>query len=620
MGKFFYYRSIQKFINVFLVVLVVILFGSCATNPNNPGKPYPNRPPLTALANVPPPTIVYEFGTAKVSLSWNGTDPDGFVTAYHFRWVTYQPSETSATSWRTILNTSFSGLLHRTFVPEVQEISHNASSVPNIYHYLSTLTGSSADSVITLLDSGKTLFLFGDSVSMANVKEFQNSNKGTFIFDSRDSSNIHEFQIKAVDNKGIESISPAAVRFGTPQIFPPDTRVNSTSAVTVSTVDSSHVDSLGHTIYDRLTRRYERTIHPMLPYLTATYLGLPFAYVGSDSLSPELMFQWNVDGKFQGNPGWSPYSMQTDALITALACDSLNNGWFDTTRYHYFTVRAKSQFELVDPTPDTIFFRMTVPDFVRGIKHYLLLDNTDSLGNLSDTTFVKENPTPKQRMDYFRSNLNSIVPSGTLDTFRVGPKVPFPSLFTLSKYNAVVLTNEKKVRGRAADLTKKLLIKSESIRAINDYLKLGGKLITSGWDLYGRIYSADTAAEFYNYELHLQSDTSSEYITARTVRDFIGASGGLGYPDIIIDTAKIVGGAMDSIMTGTLSFGLGEQIYTFNSMSNTIQNHRTLGVRYIGPTYKVVHLGFPLYYIAQPSGNEAETVLRKAFQDIQELP
>ena len=354
MGKFFYYRSIQKFINVFLVVLVVILFGSCATNPNNPGKPYPNRPPLTALANVPPPTIVYEFGTAKVSLSWNGTDPDGFVTAYHFRWVTYQPSETSATSWRTILNTSFSGLLHRTFVPEVQEISHNASSVPNIYHYLSTLTGSSADSVITLLDSGKTLFLFGDSVSMANVKEFQNSNKGTFIFDSRDSSNIHEFQIKAVDNKGIESISPAAVRFGTPQIFPPDTRVNSTSAVTVSTVDSSHVDSLGHTIYDRLTRRYERTIHPMLPYLTATYLGLPFAYVGSDSLSPELMFQWNVDGKFQGNPGWSPYSMQTDALITALACDSLNNGWFDTTRYHYFTVRAKSQFELVDPTPDTI--------------------------------------------------------------------------------------------------------------------------------------------------------------------------------------------------------------------------------------------------------------------------
>ena len=204
----FYRSSILFSISVFTMFL--LLLGSC-TSPNNAGKVKSNLPPETSLANVPPSTnsldafdSLYTFGNARVTLSWNGKDNDGFITGYRFRWDSYQMNsnanqfDTTPTSWRTIINTSMSGNIHFSFVPEV--ISKAPKSIPDVYHYITTLTGSSSDSIALLLDSGKVIVLFGDSVTIAQPSEFSYPNKGSFIFDSRDSINIHRFEIQSIDN------------------------------------------------------------------------------------------------------------------------------------------------------------------------------------------------------------------------------------------------------------------------------------------------------------------------------------------------------------------------------------------------------------------------------------
>jgi hypothetical protein len=583
------------FLNVIVAFIISVLFNSC-TSPSNAGKVSPNAHPQTSIANVPPPDSTHLFSTSKVSLYWSGKDDDGFITAYRFRWLTYQGSATTTKPWRTIINLSYSGELHSAFVVEVKETNPSPAAIPGIFRYLSTLTGTAKDSVNKLLDSGRVMIQFGDTISIANTTEITNPSTGTFIFDSGADSNIHRFEVKAIDNKGAEDLTPAFVTFGTPHIYSPET--------VISYADLSVING----------RKTARNVIVMLPSFTPTYTGNVIPFFGSDTLSPQLEFQWQIDGG-----AWSPFSIAERAIIRASNCDSSNNGWFDTSVVHRFVVRARNQFQLVDLTPDTLWFRMYVPEFIKGVKRYLFLDNTDSLNIISGGLAISgpENPAPLDRFAFYDSALSSLNLPGQHFYYLVTPKNFFPSLFTLAKYSAVFFVTEKKVRGIGAQVARRLPIKHEGMVSLGSYLNLGGKMVISSWDLFNRIYETNDKAEFYQSFLHLNEESIRD---ADVVKDCSGAFGSFGYPNVTWDESKLLAApnnAMDSIITG-YPLGLGEKIYSYNSRTHRTNWHmQPMGVRYIGPTFKIVYFGFPLYYTSQTAARE---VLRKAFQDIGELP
>ncbi|HLX13206.1 MAG TPA: hypothetical protein VKS81_10380, partial [Bacteroidota bacterium] len=43
-------------------------------------------PPITRLANVPPPDTIITAQNPRLTLSWVGDDPDGYVVAFKYRW------------------------------------------------------------------------------------------------------------------------------------------------------------------------------------------------------------------------------------------------------------------------------------------------------------------------------------------------------------------------------------------------------------------------------------------------------------------------------------------------------------------------------------------------------
>ena len=582
--------------NAVAAFIVSLLLYSC-TNPSDRGKISPNKRPRTSIANVPPPDTTHLFSSSKVSLFWSGKDDDGFITAYRFRWVTFQGSVTTAKPWRTIINLSYSGELHPSFVVEVQETNPSPSAIPGIFKYLSTLTATAKDSINKLLDSGRAIVQFGDTVSLANTNEITNPSTGTFIFDSGADTNTHRFEVKAVDNNGEEDATPALVTFGTPHIYNPET--------VISYADLGVING----------RKTARSVVVMLPDFTPTYLGTQIPFFGSDTLSPQLEFQWQIDGG-----AWSPYSAAEVAIVKASYCDSSNNGWFDTSVVHRFVVRARNQFQLVDASPDTLWFRMYVPEFIKGVKRYLFIDNTDSLNLMSGGQAISgpENPAPLARYAFFDSALSSLNLQGPRDYFLVSPKNFFPTLFSLAKYSAIFFVSEKKVRGIGAQVARRLPIKHEAMTSLGSYLNLGGKMVISSWDLYSRIYESTDKEEFYESFLHINEQSISRDST--NAKDCIGALGSFGYPDITIDESKLFpspNNAMDSIIVGYPQ-GLGEKIYSYHSRSGRADWHmQPIGVRYIGPTYKIVYFGFPLYYTTQ---TVTQNTLRKAFQDIGELP
>ena len=285
--------------------------------------------------------------------------------------------------------------------------------------------------------------------------------------------------------------------------------------------------------------------------------------------------------------------------------------------------RSKSQFEQIDPTPDTVFFKVKVPEFILGTDRYLLLDNSDSLkpypASIADDT-TRERPAAAKRMNYFRNVLSNIVPPNLLDTFLVGEKNKFPSIFELSKYSVVILVSEKKFHLLDLPAGRKLYFDNKVIDGIAQYLNLGGKMIISSWDLYYHIQPInDNPKNFYRNTLHFSPDSN---LTALKKRDCIGAYPNpiFGYPEITVDTTKVLKNtttgvyAVDSIITGRAT-GFGEVIYFYNSFTNGPT--KPMGIRYIGPekSYRIIYFGFPLFYTYRET---AEAVLRKAITDIQQ--
>jgi len=156
-----------------------------------------------------------------------------------------------------------------------------------------------------------------------------------------------------------------------------------------------------------------------------------------------------------------------------------------------------------------------------------------------------------------------------------------------------------------------------AVSGLANYVAHGGRLWLTGWKpVYGLMngvgrYPYTFIAGQFPYDcLHLSGAGESP------PQDFIGATGHSGYPDLTIDSAKML-----SSMHGRLPFvdafvlRDAETTLTFNSFSGDSFQGRPVGVRWHNAPGRVVFFGFPFYYAKDA---EARPVALKVMQDLGE--
>jgi hypothetical protein len=465
------------------VIIALTVVWQCS-NPNDPGQLIPNVPPDTRLGNIPPDDVTGNYPTfALVKVYWTGSDADGYVVAYRYRW-SYIGSNND-TIWR----------------PWVE---------------------------IRALDS------------LDNPAG--NANAAAFVFESNRDLNPHVFEIKAVDNEGAEDPTPARLRIWTTKAIPPVTQIK------VAPDSNSQVYMIDH--------------------VSDTWNGIKFVFGGTDDDGEIVDYSWKIDSK-----PWSQFSILNEVVV-------LSSDLGDPlTGKHYITVKARDNTLIEDQNPPRIAFNVIVPTWE---KQLLLVDNTrDGIG-------VPGSPTDAD-VDNFYTDLLVAKNRTNYDMWDVKQKGGFPDRKTLGQYRILLWYDDHYLVDLGAQIS------ANDLDALKEYLFVGGKLIVSGWKA-SNMFSSSAVADtfFYNFahiNLGLKEVPS---------RDFKGATGTLGFPSINVDASKLPaswGGLMDRIQIMEPR-GLAETIYTFGSATSdpNFQN-KPVAVRYVGTTYNVVFLGFPLYFM-----------------------
>jgi len=626
------------------LVLFLCIFLVVAWNCTSPERPaVPNTTPITRLANIPPPDTFIVSSNPRLTLAWIGDDPDGYVIAFRYRWsfrlnanspVEYKPWTTVLNSWNAV-GGGVEGKDNFALMTDAE-----VSNLPNVYHYFAILLNGLSDEDAAVLALGDSLVIADAHVWASNYRTNRypvhtKPTSGTFIFDSQDSLNPHEFEVLAVDNAAAEGV-PAVVSFGTPRVTPP------------------HAEIVG----------FPNDTVMVLNELTETFTGIRFDFRGFDPNSRTIDYSWVVD-RDQWPPDsipWSEFSQNTVAYVTAH--DFPNP--FATN--HTIYLRSRNEFGSIDTlgyflrqrfdnnnTPILDSLGRPIKDTVRAQKDFLTIyppfkqpgyQQRILLLNLS-YGWPDETPAhPSQLMvtQYYLDMLNTIGKGSIVDTFTVvDNKLTnihiFPGRGILSQYSTVILVGDAMAFNGAplADLDFSWRHGQspaennwgEREKTLLDYVNIGGKMIISAWNLP---YSGNAGglSLLTRTVCHIQNVTDPEKDRDTTGGGFIGARGEKGYPGYIgIDTTKL-----DPGWHGTLfylhpgrPYGFGEIIFRYDRLKDTlffpnsfppfrVLENLTIGVRYLGVTYDAIYFGFPLYYMEQQGSTEA---LRQALSDINEL-
>ncbi len=161
---------------------------------------------------------------------------------------------------------------------------------------------------------------------------------------------------------------------------------------------------------------------------------------------------------------------------------------------------------------------------------------------------------------------------------------------------------------------------SLAVADLQTYLDAGGNLWFMGWQPTANLdgaadypYSFGSGDFIYDYAGVSTVDVSSSSDSLR------GAFGLLGYPDIAVDPEKAPVTPWGGTMRYVESFQplpVAEEIYTIDMKNNGSSFEGLVcGVRYVGEDFKVVYLGFPLYYMDR---EQARMLAHKVLNDFGE--
>ncbi len=598
----------------FLLLILVALL-PLAWSCNGTGDFTRNALPITRLANVPPPDTVITSPNPRLTLSWIGDDPDGYVIAFRYRWSFRENAASPVLyhDWTTILNLwnivgggqggqdNFA-LLTDAALP----------NLPNVYHYFSVLLNGIDDATANKLAAGDSILVSGAHVWASNTKDQQypvhsKPTSGTFIFDSPDSLNPHTFEVLSVDNVAAEGL-PATISFFTPRVPPPRTRITLYPTDTVMVLMNS----------------------------TATFFGVNFQFQGFDPNSRTIDYQWVIDKDQwpQGQVPWSDFSPATSVFVTAKDFPD------PYATNHTFYVRARNEFGVVDTVGEYIAavydansviigydtvraradFRTLYPPFARpnSVNRTLVITNTYPW---PDQTPAR--PSISMVDAYYQQMLDNLGKTGAYDFYDVhynsSREKIYPGRGFLGQYSMILFVCDGIQYGVTwgYDSLGNAGVPDNIKSKLKDYLNVGGRVVISSWAMPWGI-NAGANDDFMSYVCHLQDINRIVVDTAQC--GFGGATGLKGYPDVVWDPAK-----MDTLWTpihyifGGRPYGFGEKIYLYNSTCPNPLAGSTVGTRYFGVTYNVVYFGFPLYYVQVPGSQytpSATSVLRRAMLDL----
>ncbi len=448
--------------------LLAACAAACCLACHGSGTMTPNREPETTMANVPLENTPDRPYLAVLRLSWNGSDPDGYIVGYEYRWTTYH-------------------------------------------------------------------LVRGDSIEMP--WRFTTRADTTFAFESSDSINHQVFLVRARDNEGAVDPTPARKRLYTAQVQPPDTRIPSPSD--------------GATLY-------------VLPTMTDTWRGITIRFEGEDSDGAVVDYAWRIDAR-----EWSAHNPATSATLS----------WGDfpppVAGPHTFSVKARDNTMVEDPTPAVISFTLVQPSFDRGI---LVVDET------RDGAGTPEAPTDAE-VDAFYASVLGARQTDEWDfaTDRVPPKE------VLGRYRVVLWHTD--------DMVPEVTVALEELSA---YLDVGGKLLLGGWKILTAISGASTEATFTegfprDY-LHL---ARMNHVPGTLWRGGIG-TGDWDWATVRPDTAKLRPnrrGNLPEVDTLEPSTVFCEPILLFDHLREDSTVHlKPCATYYHGTTYDVAYFGFPLFY------------------------
>jgi hypothetical protein len=155
-----------------------------------------------------------------------------------------------------------------------------------------------------------------------------------------------------------------------------------------------------------------------------------------------------------------------------------------------------------------------------------------------------------------------------------------------------------------------------AVSGLENYLKLGGKLWLVGWQPIRGLFGSGSYPFTFRPGQLPYDDLNLLAAGQCAERNFIGATGSLGYPDVTIDSTKLFASFEGKLPYVDVLYPRdADTVLTFDAALGDSFQGKPVGVRWLGGPGKAVCLGFPLYYTIE---SEAVVLARKVLDDLGE--
>jgi len=406
----------------------------------------------------------------------------------------------------------------------------------------------------------------GDSIHRSTWNRTEDQSL-TLAFDSKDLINLQHFEVRSVDNSGAVDPSPASKHFYTEQAVAP-----------VANIILPGVDSEWFA----------------LPYVTDWWQGIKIAYTASDLDGEVVEYAWAVD---DGDWNWTT---DTTVYVSPDYFSSLEGE-------HKIKVIARDNTNIESINPTEISIKLFTPSFDKRI---LILDDT------FEDEFPAGNNDTDEKVDKLYADIFDVQNEDDWWDYsdKIYLKSPLPPKELLGQYKLIVWHADHRAGGSG---TWHHIAENEDY--IKDYLDVGGNLILGGWRVLrsfvqsGAIPYDFPDTTFANQYLHIKRMTEPSL----QLGNFIGAitTGDPRTRDTLkVDQSKLLGdfrlgGKLSDVNIISRVGAFTENLLTYDGVpgNETFLQYYGLPVAslYRGTSFKVVVLGFPLYFLEEESAHLA---------------
>ena len=224
-------------------------------------------------------------------------------------------------------------------------------------------------------------------------------------------------------------------------------------------------------------------------------------------------------------------------------------------------------------------------DYVFRVIDFALSDTIVLVDETRNGTGAPGSPSDAQVDDFYHARLNNYVIRDHDYTL-----YPYVSPFTLQNAGLVVWHAEDKAELKLGDNT----------RLLSDYLNRGGRLLLSGWDVFGPFVSGDSAAfDTTDFAFAQLGAVSARRDPSASPRRCTGFSGDNGFPGCQLDSTKLPAsyhGALDRLWTFQPrdNSAIVGRLTVNNSGQNPLEGRPAAYL--FGTPFSVAVSGVPLYF------------------------